>query len=108
MINANKILKNKNLSFLYKINKIAKGFSELTDKSKRITQNQAKSTNKGGCMDILSMALGSTRMPDPVSRAVIDPSAKMTELAEKMLKVGLEVAVKGLEIGKGENIDLYG
>ncbi|MDR2693700.1 MAG: hypothetical protein LBB74_05745 [Chitinispirillales bacterium] len=59
-------------------------------------------------MDMLSMALGSPRMPDAVSRAVIEPGAKMTELAEKMLKAGLEVAVKGLEMGKGELIDVVG
>jgi hypothetical protein len=59
-------------------------------------------------MDLLSMALGSTRMPDPVSRAVIEPGNQMAELAEKMLKVGLEVAVKGLEMGKGGLIDVVG
>jgi len=59
-------------------------------------------------MDMLSMALGSTRMPDPVSRAVIEPGNQMAELAEKMLKVGWEVAVKGLEMGKGELIDVVG
>jgi hypothetical protein len=47
-------------------------------------------------------------MPDPVSRAVIEPGAQMTELAEKMLKVGLEVALKGLEMGKGGLIDVVG
>jgi len=59
-------------------------------------------------MDMISMALGSPRMPDPVSRAVIEPGNQMAELAEKMLKVGLEVAVKGLEMGKGELIDVVG
>jgi len=53
--------------------------------------------------------LGSPRMPDPVSRAaVIEPGAQMTDLAEKMLKVGLEVALKGLEMGKGGLIDVMG
>jgi hypothetical protein len=59
-------------------------------------------------MDILSMALGSPRMPDPVSRAVIEPGNQMAELAQKMLKVGWEVAFKGLEMGKGELIDVVG
>jgi len=59
-------------------------------------------------MDMISMALGSARMPDPVSRAVMEPGNQMAELAEKMLKVGLEIAVKGLEIGKGELLDVYG
>lgn len=47
-------------------------------------------------------------MPDPVSRAVIEPGNKMAELAEKMLKAGWEVAVKGMEMGKGELLDVYG
>ncbi len=47
-------------------------------------------------------------MPDPVSRAVIEPGNQMAELAQKMLKVGLEVAVKGLEMGKGGLIDVVG
>jgi len=59
-------------------------------------------------MDLLSMALGTPRMPDPVSRAVIEPGNKMAELAEKMLKAGWEVAVKGMEMGKGELLDVYG
>ena len=89
--------------------KTAKDFSGSADKTKRIIKSPGKPKNKGGSMDMLSMALGgSPRMPDPVARAVIDPAAKMTELAEKMLKVGLEVAVKGLEMGKGELIDVVG
>jgi len=59
-------------------------------------------------MDMLSMALGTARMPDPVSRAVVEPGNQMAELAEKMLKVGWEVALKGLEMGKGELLDVYG
>jgi hypothetical protein len=60
-------------------------------------------------MDVLSMALGGApRMPDQVSRAVLDSGAQMNELAEKMLKVGLEVAVKGIETGKGGLIDVVG
>jgi len=59
-------------------------------------------------MDMLSMALGAPRMPDPVSRAVLDSGAQMTDLAEKMLRVGLEVALKGLEMGKGGLIDVVG
>jgi len=57
---------------------------------------------------MLSMALGTARMPDPVSRAVVEPGNQMAELAEKMLKVGWEVALKGLEMGKGELLDVYG
>jgi hypothetical protein len=55
------------------------------------------------------MALGaSPRMPDPVSRAVVEPSNQMADLAQKMLRVGWEVALKGLEMGKGGLIDVTG
>jgi hypothetical protein len=60
-------------------------------------------------MDMLSMALGAApRMPDPVSRAVAEPSNQMADLAQKMLRVGWEVALKGLEMGKGGLIDVAG
>jgi hypothetical protein len=55
------------------------------------------------------MALGGApRVPDPISRVVMDSGAQMNELAQKLLKTGLEVAVKGLEMGKGGLIDVAG
>jgi hypothetical protein len=72
-------------------------------------RNPAKNQKQGGSMDMVSMALGGApRVSDPVSRVVMDSGAQMNDLAQKMLKVGLEVAVKGLEMGKGEHIDVVG
>jgi hypothetical protein len=59
-------------------------------------------------MDMLSMALGVPSTAALTNRVVSGPATQMNDLAEKMLKTGLELKVKGKEMGKGQFLDVAG
>jgi hypothetical protein len=56
-------------------------------------------------MDMISMLLG-TRSTEAMNRVIHNSSNQMTDLASKMLKAGVELKVKGMEMGKGQLLDL--
>ncbi|MDR2579126.1 MAG: hypothetical protein LBC70_10035 [Chitinispirillales bacterium] len=59
-------------------------------------------------MDFVSMMLNPRAASAPVnlSKVVMDSSAQMTQMSEKMLKTGLEMKLAaGKEIGKGQLLD---
>jgi len=58
-------------------------------------------------MDMISMMLG-TRSTEAMNRVVQASANQMTDLASKMLKAGVELKVKGLEMGKGQFLDVEG
>jgi hypothetical protein len=43
-----------------------------------------------------------------MNRVVMDASSRMTDLSQKMLKAGHEVAQIGREMGKGQLLDVSG
>lgn len=58
-------------------------------------------------MDMISMLLNA-RGTEAMNRVLQMSNAEMTDMASKMLKVGVELKVKGLEMGKGELLDVEG
>jgi len=56
-------------------------------------------------MSLISMMLGGTPQLPEMSRVVMNSSAQMTQLSEKMLKTGLELKL-GKEMGKGALLDV--
>jgi len=58
-------------------------------------------------MDMISMLL-TARSTEAMNRVIQTSSAQMTDMASKMLKTGVELKVKGLEMGKGELLDVEG
>jgi hypothetical protein len=56
-------------------------------------------------MNPISIALGS-RMAEAMNQVMMESHLKMNNLADKMLKTGVEVKLAGKEMGKGGLLDL--
>jgi len=59
-------------------------------------------------MDMISLMLGTPRTVEAMNRVVAKSSEQATDLAEKMLRVGVEMKLKGAELGKGQLLDMVG